>query len=139
MAEYLRTRVQFPPPPPNTKPQLFTVGVFYCFCFGINEFQWVPKSVPDQRARPYFCHAGYWTIRFGRLCKPDHPSITEAEAVVYLAAEIQSSFKISLRSHPYWPTKPDNRLSAIVDFTLSLGAGRLQFRLFVNESISKID
>ena len=86
----------------------------------------MPKSVPDQRAHAYFCHAGYWTIGFGRLCKPDHPSITEAEAVVYLAAEIQSSFKTSLRSHPYWPTKPDNRLSAIVDFTLSLGAGRLQ-------------
>ena len=29
-AEDLRTRVQFPPPPPITKPQPFSVGVFSC-------------------------------------------------------------------------------------------------------------
>jgi hypothetical protein len=35
-------------------------------------FHRVPKNDPSQ-AHPYICPARYWTIGYGRLCKPDHP------------------------------------------------------------------
>lgn len=34
-------------------------------------FHRVPRSDPQRRAHPYICPAGYWTIGYGRLCKPD--------------------------------------------------------------------
>lgn len=89
-------------------------------------FHRVPKFDPDRRAHPYICPAGYWTIGFGHLCKPDHPPITEAEAETYLEADLQSALKATLRYCPILTTEPENRLAAIVDFTFNLGAGRLQ-------------
>ena len=89
-------------------------------------FHRVPKFDPDRRAHPYVCPAGYWTIGFGHLCKPDHPPITEAEAEIYLAADLQSALKATLRYCPVLATEPENRLAAIVDFTFNLGGGRLQ-------------
>ena len=89
-------------------------------------FHRVPKFDPERRAHPYICPAGYWTIGFGHLCKPDHPPITEAEAEIYLSADLQSALKATLRYCPVLATEPDNRLAAIVDFTLNLGGGRLQ-------------
>lgn len=89
-------------------------------------FHRVPKFDPERRAHPYICPAGYWTIGFGHLCKPDHPPVTEAEAEVYLAADLQSALKSTLRYCPILATEPENRLAAIVDFSFNLGAGRLQ-------------
>jgi lysozyme len=89
-------------------------------------FHRVPKFDPERRAHPYICPAGYWTIGFGHLCKPDHPPITEAEAEVYLASDLQSALNATLRYCPVLTTEPENRLAAIVDFTFNLGAGRLQ-------------
>ncbi len=89
-------------------------------------FHRVPKFDPERRARPYICPAGYYTIGFGHLCKPDHPPVTEAEAEVYLAADLQSALKSTLRYCPILATEPENRLAAIIDFTFNLGAGRLQ-------------
>ncbi len=89
-------------------------------------FHRVPKFDPERLAYPYICPAGYWTIGFGHLCKPDHPPITEAEAEVYLAADLESALKATLRNCPILATEPENRLAAIVDFTFNLGAGRLQ-------------
>lgn len=89
-------------------------------------FHRVPKFDPERRAHPYICPAGYWTIGFGHLCKPDHPPVTEAEAEVYLAVDLQSALKSTLRYCPILATEPENRLAAIVDFTFNLGAGRLQ-------------
>ncbi len=77
-------------------------------------------------AGPYVCHAGFWTIGYGHLCKPDHPPITETEAEVYLARDLQSALAATLRYCPVLATEPENRLAAIVDFTFNLGAGRLQ-------------
>lgn len=48
------------------------------------DFHRVPKNDPLRRAHPYICPAGFWTVGFGHLCKPDHPPITEMEAEVYL-------------------------------------------------------
>ena len=88
-------------------------------------FHRVPKHDPG-RAHPYICPAGYWTIGYGHLCDPKHPPITEAEAKVYLAHDLQTALAATLRYCPVLATEPDRRLAAIVDFTFNLGAGRLQ-------------
>lgn len=89
-------------------------------------FHRVPKADPLRRAHPYVCPAGYWTIGYGHLCDPKHPPITEEEAEVYLAADIQTALVATLRYCPVLATEPEVRLAAIVDFTFNLGAGRLQ-------------
>lgn len=88
-------------------------------------FHSVPKIDPS-RAHPYICPAGYWTIGYGHLCDPKHPPITEAEAEVYLARDLQTALAATLRYCPVLVTEPEGRLAAIVDFTFNLGAGRLQ-------------
>lgn len=77
-------------------------------------------------AVPYICPAGFWTIGYGHLCDPNHLSITEAEAEVYLARDLQTALAATLRFCPVLATEAEGRLAAIVDFTFNLGAGRLQ-------------
>ncbi len=89
-------------------------------------FHRVPKSDPMRRAHPYICPAGYLTIGFGHLCDQKHPPITENEAEVYLAQDLQTALRATLRYCPVLATEPEWRLAAIVDFTFNLGAGRLQ-------------
>jgi lysozyme len=89
-------------------------------------FHRVPKFDSERRAHPYICPAGYWTIGYGHLCDPKHPSITEAEAEVYLSSDLITAFNATLRYCPLLATEPEGRLAAIVDFTFNLGAGRLQ-------------
>ncbi|MHB0974312.1 MAG: lysozyme [Thiobacillus sp.] len=86
----------------------------------------VPKSDPMRRAHPYVCPAGYWTIGYGHLCKPDHPPITEDEGEAYLAQDLRNALVATLRYCPVLATEPENRLAAVVDFTFNLGAGRLR-------------
>jgi len=88
-------------------------------------FHRVPKQDPN-RAYPYICPAGYWTIGFGHLCDPKHPPITETEAEAYLAQDLRVALAATLRYCPVLATEPEERLAAIVDFTFNLGAGRLQ-------------
>jgi lysozyme len=88
-------------------------------------FHRVPRADPG-RAHPYICPAGYWTIGYGHLCEPTHPAITEAEAEVYLARDLETALAATLRYCPVLATEPEGRLAAIVDFTFNLGAGRLQ-------------
>ena len=90
---------------------------------GLNK---VPKNDPLRRAHPYICPAGFWTVGFGHLCKSDHPPITQAEAEVYLAEDLMTALTATLRYCPVLATESESRLAAIVDFTLNLGAGRLQ-------------
>jgi lysozyme len=77
-------------------------------------------------AVPYVCPAGFWTIGYGHLCKPDHPPITLDEAEAYLAQDLAIALSATLRYCPVLAIEPDGRLAAIVDFTFNLGAGRLQ-------------
>lgn len=77
-------------------------------------------------AIPYICPAGFWTIGYGHFCDPKHPPITETEAEVYLARDLQTALAATLRYCPVLATEPEGRLAAIVDFTFNLGAGRLQ-------------
>ncbi len=88
-------------------------------------FHRVPKADPG-RAHPYICPAGYWTIGYGHLCAPTHSPITENEAEVYLAHDLQTALAATLRYCPVLATESEGRLAAIVDFTFNLGAGRLQ-------------
>ena len=88
-------------------------------------FHRVPKSDPD-RAHPYVCPAGFWTIGYGHLCDPKHPPITGAEGDAYLAKDLVTALNATLRYCPVLATQPEGRLAAIVDFTFNLGAGRLQ-------------
>lgn len=88
-------------------------------------FHRVPQVDPG-RAHPYICPAGFWTIGYGHLCDAQHPPITEAEAEVYLARDLQTALAATLRCCPVLATESEGRLAAIVDFTFNLGAGRLQ-------------
>jgi lysozyme len=88
-------------------------------------FHRVAKADPG-RAHPYICPAGYWTIGYGHLCDPKHLPITETEAEIYLARDLQTALAATLRCCPVLAAEPEGRLSAIVDFTFNLGAGRLQ-------------
>lgn len=88
-------------------------------------FHRVPKHDPH-RAYPYVCPAGYWTIGYGHLCYQNHPPITENEAEEYLAQDLQTALRATLRYCPVLATESQGRLAAIVDFTFNLGAGRLQ-------------
>lgn len=84
------------------------------------------KRGTEITAVPYICPAGFWTIGYGHLCDPKHPPITEAEAEVYLAVDLQTALAATLRCCPVLVTEPEGRLAAVVDFTFNLGAGRLQ-------------
>jgi len=84
------------------------------------------KSGIEITAVPYICPAGFWTIGYGHLCRPDHPPITEEEAEDYLTCDLQTALVATLRYCPVLATEPEGRLAAIVDFTFNLGAGRLQ-------------
>jgi lysozyme len=85
----------------------------------------VSKSDPD-RAYPYICLAGFWTIGYGHLCDAKHLPITTEEGEAYLAADMADALRATLRYCPVLATEPEGRLAAIVDFTFNLGAGRLQ-------------
>lgn len=88
-------------------------------------FHRVPKHDAG-RAYPYICPAGFWTIGFGHLCESNHPPITEEEAEDYLAQDLQTALRATLRYCPVLATESESRLAAIVDFTFNLGGGRLQ-------------
>ena len=85
----------------------------------------VPKSDPD-RAYPYICPAGFWTIGYGHLCDAKHSPITMEEGEAYLAADMADALRATLRYCPVLAAEREGRLAAIVDFTFNLGAGRLQ-------------
>ena len=89
-------------------------------------FERKAKRGVEITAVPYICPAGFWTIGYGHLCDPKHPPITEAEAEVYLARDLQIALVATLRYCPVLATEREGRLAAIVDFTFNLGAGRLQ-------------
>lgn len=84
------------------------------------------KRGTEITAVPYVCPAGFWTIGYGHLCDPKHPPISEVEADAYLARDLMTALTASLRYCPVLASERDERLSAIVDFTFNLGAGRLQ-------------
>ena len=85
----------------------------------------MPRADPD-RAHPYVCPAGFWTIGYGHLCDPKHLPISGNEAESYLGRDLVTALDATLRFCPVLATVPEGRLAAIVDLTFNLGAGRLQ-------------
>lgn len=70
---------------------------------------------------PYVCPAGYWTIGYGQLCKPDHPAITEEQGHEMLLAAVPAYIAHALRLSP---GLTGDRLVAITSFIYNLGPAR---------------
>jgi GH24 family phage-related lysozyme (muramidase) len=75
-------------------------------------------------ARAYRCPAGYWTIGYGHLCAPDHPTVSEAEAEVLLIKDVRIAERAVVRLISRALTQ--NQFDALVSFTFNLGSGALQ-------------
>jgi lysozyme len=84
-------------------------------------FHRVAQRHPIVLAVPYICPAGYWTIGYGILCKPDHPPITLEEGEAMLQAAVPAYEAHALRLSP---GLTGNRLVAITDFVFNLGPTR---------------
>jgi lysozyme len=89
------------------------------------------KHFEGFRSRPYICPAGYWTIGYGTVFKPDgtrvtqdHPPITKAEAESWLLHELRHSHGAGVLKAS--PTLAGNAgaLAAMTDFAYNLGVGR---------------
>ena len=74
---------------------------------------------------PYLCPAGYWTVGWGHLCKPDQPQISRMEGEIWLAKDLQTAYAATLSLCPNLLHESDSRVAAITDFTFNLGRGRL--------------
>lgn len=83
------------------------------------------------RSKPYLCPAGYWTIGYGTVYKPDgtrvthdHPPITQDQANEWLLHELQHNYMAGvLRASPHLIAHP-GALAAITDFAYNLGVPR---------------
>lgn len=83
------------------------------------------------RSKPYLCPAGYWTIGYGTVYKPDgtrvtpdHPPITQDEANEWLLHELRNNYMAGvLRASPRLIAHP-GALAAITDFAYNLGVPR---------------
>jgi lysozyme len=83
------------------------------------------------RLSPYICPAGYWTIGYGTVFKPDgsqvtkdDPPITKETAESWLAQELRTNYLPGvLRASPTLISNP-RALGALTDFAYNLGVGR---------------
>lgn len=83
------------------------------------------------RSKPYICPAGYWTIGYGTVNKPDgtkvtadHPPVSEELANEWLMHELQFTYMAgALRASPGLATNT-GALAAIADFCYNLGVPR---------------
>lgn len=89
------------------------------------------KHFEGFRSRPYICPAGYPTIGYGTVYKPDGTKvtmqdqpITEPLALAWLTSELQTNYMPGvLRASPILLTYPQ-ALGAIADFAYNLGVAR---------------
>jgi lysozyme len=89
------------------------------------------KSFEGLRLQPYICPAGYPTIGYGTVYKPDgskvtldHPSITPTVALAWLRHELCHNYLPGvLKASPELINYPD-ALGAITDFAYNLGVPR---------------
>lgn len=81
--------------------------------------------------KPYICPAGYPTIGYGTVFKPDgskvtmeHPPIDKATAEAWLVHELQHNYLAGvLKASPSLITNPQ-ALGAMADFAYNLGVAR---------------
>jgi len=89
------------------------------------------RSFEGLRLKPYLCPAGYPTIGYGTVWKPDgtqvkldDPPITKQKAEEWLISELTRSYLPGvLRASPGLISNP-RALGAITDFAYNLGVGR---------------
>lgn len=80
---------------------------------------------------PYLCPAGYWTIGYGTVFKPDgsrvtktHQPITREVAEAWLRHELEHKYMAGVLKHsPHLVNYPEV-LAAIADFAYNLGVPR---------------
>jgi lysozyme len=89
------------------------------------------KHFEGFRSRPYICPAGYPTIGYGTVFKPDgarvsmdDPPISREQAEAWLLSELRSNYGAGvLRSSPNLIKHP-KVLAAAIDFAYNLGVSR---------------
>jgi len=89
------------------------------------------KHFEGFRSKPYICPAGYWTIGYGTVFKPDgtrvtqdHPPITKAEAEGWLLHELRHNYGAGvLKASPRLMSNA-GALAAMIDFAYNLGVAR---------------
>ena len=83
------------------------------------------------RLQPYICPAGYPTIGYGTVWKPDgskvtmdHPPISKETAEAWLVHELRHNYMVGvLRASPGLLARP-KALGAMTDFAYNLGVAR---------------
>jgi lysozyme len=83
------------------------------------------------RSKPYICPAGYPTIGYGTVWKPDGTKVTmddtpisKAQANEWLLSELQTNYAAGvLRASPRLIAQP-KILGAMIDFSYNLGVAR---------------
>lgn len=83
------------------------------------------------RLKPYMCPAGYWTIGYGTVNKPDgtqvqqsDPPITRETAEAWLMHELANTYMVGvLKASPRLINNPA-ALGALTDFAYNLGVPR---------------
>lgn len=82
-------------------------------------------------ATPYLCPAGYWTIGYGTVYKPDgsrvtkeHPAITKALALEWLEHELRNNYMAAVLKATPNIIKYPQVLGAMTDFAYNLGGAR---------------
>lgn len=80
---------------------------------------------------PYLCPAGYWTIGYGTVYKPDgsrvtkdHPPITRETAEEWMRHELQYNYMAGVLQKSPGLIKYPRILAAIIDFAYNLGVPR---------------
>lgn len=80
---------------------------------------------------PYLCPAGYWTIGYGTVYKPDgsrvtatHPAISRETALAWLTHEIIHNYMPAVLSATPNAAKYPLLLGALTDFAYNLGGPR---------------
>lgn len=89
------------------------------------------KHFEGFRSKPYICPAGYPTIGYGTVYKPDGTKVTmqdapisEAQALEWLVSELRNNYMAGvLKASPTLIANP-NALGAITDFAYNLGVAR---------------
>jgi lysozyme len=83
------------------------------------------------RSKPYICPAGYPTIGYGTVWKPDGTKVTMSDAPItkelandWMMLELRNNYAAGvLKASPRLITNPQ-ALAAMIDFAYNLGVGR---------------
>ena len=89
------------------------------------------KEFEGFRSHPYICPAGYPTIGYGTVFKPDGTTVTMADLPIdektaseWLSSEIRGNYMVGvLRASPTLAVHPE-KLGAMASFAYNLGVGR---------------